>query len=177
MAACSPSSGSKSGAEARSGTATRTAATMAKTLRRLSMRTADRTLSPLDQCDERVVIRSVLAIGAAQVRAPALGKAEEQMIEPHRPEGRPPVLAGGARQLSGELAIRSIAVAEPRIQIAAENDGSLWRQRLRQRARLTQPPRLRQDPGVVHDHVREVGADEADRERGGAGAVHHDGRG
>src|SRR5690349_20983221 len=142
MAACSPSSGSKSGAFATIGATTSTSAIAAKVRRNQGM--CPEILSAfaggrrLDQRDERVVVGAVALFGPPHLHAPPLGQAEQQMVEPHRPERGPSILFGRGSGERRQFAIGGVVEAEPCVEITAKRQRPGSGQDARERAGLPQ---------------------------------------
>src|SRR3954470_8970358 len=144
MAACRPSSGSKSGALARSGATTSATATATNARRRLCMWATIVPLPLLEGRDERVVIRVVLALGAPQRRAPSVRKAEDHVVQPQRTERRAPIFALRVCHPRRHLAVRGTTKSNPRVETAGDDERAVLGQRALERARLPQPSRFRE---------------------------------
>src|SRR3954463_13017077 len=136
MAACRPSSGSKSGALARSGATTSASATATNARRRLCMWATIVPLPLVEGRDERIVIGVVLAIGTPQRRAPSVRKTEDHVVQPQRTERRAAIFALRVGHPRRHLAVRGITESKPRVEIAGDDERPSLGQRARERARL-----------------------------------------
>ncbi|PYR55581.1 MAG: hypothetical protein DMF85_19195 [Acidobacteria bacterium] len=109
------------------------------------------------------MIRSKTVVGATHLRMPAGGQAEEHVIEPERTERRAPVPHLHGIEPSCELGVRVVVKSEPAIQIPTDGNRRAVVERHCERASLTRASRLREDPQMMSDDIREMNGDHTQR--------------
>ncbi len=98
---------------------------------------------------ERVVIGTESIVEAPGRHGPAVRRLREQVIEAEEaPEGLAPVSGGRVGQSRRECPIGRIGIAEPRVEVAADDERVERAERVEETARLTDPCAGRQNPEV-----------------------------
>src|SRR5205823_3290408 len=138
IAACSPSSGSRRGAETIRGTTESAIATNANVLRSAGIQRSYQASGNRQLRDQGIVIGTVAALAAPDGRAPAFGQSIKHVIEAHDAERGPPIRRAHVGEPARQFLVCGILVAEPRVEVAADDHRRAHIECRREAARLTQ---------------------------------------